>query len=335
MKNLFKKTVLFWLLVLMSGYTLAQTQLTVSTWGSPKHGINTIVWPQWGQWVEQATEGRVTINVVYDLAPPNSQMDTVADGVGDVSWLFHGYYPGRFTTTTLPEIPTFQPVSAEKISIAYWRVFDKYLKKANEFRGLVVVGVGVHGPGSILTKDKVTQLEQFNDKRIRVGGGIMSQIARKLNVAGAALPPTSIYESASQGVIEGAFIDLTGLKSFRLAEVLPYTLSFPGGLYSGSFSIVINADKWNDISEKDQKAIMAVSGEKLSALFGKMMDDETQTGIEFAKENNNTITEADSVTIAAMKKMTADLPKQWIKDNANKGFEPQAAMDFYLQQLSD
>ena len=26
---------------------LAQTTITVSTWGGPNHGINTIVWPTW------------------------------------------------------------------------------------------------------------------------------------------------------------------------------------------------------------------------------------------------------------------------------------------------
>lgn len=335
MKKILKYTVLAAAFTAMSGQALADTTLTVSSWGSPKHGINTTVWPTWGQWIEKATDGRVKLEVVYDLAPPNSQMDVVADGVGDVTWLFHGFYPGRFTTTTLPEFPTFQPISSEKLSVAYWKTYDKYLRKANEYRGLVVAGVGVHGPGSIFSKDKVTQLSQLKGKRMRVGGGVMSAIAKQLDVAGVAMPPTGIYEASSQGVIDGSFLTLETLKSFRLAEVLPNTLTFPGGLYRGSFAIIVNADKWDEISPEDQQAIMAVSGEKLSALFGKMMDDQDQAGIAFAKEKGNTFTEASEAEIANAKAMTADMPAQWVKDNTNKGFDAQAAMDFYQSQLKE
>lgn len=332
MKKIFKTSLLA-AAIMMSGQAIAETTLTVSSWASPKHGINTTVWPTWGQWVEKATEGRVKLKVVYDLAPPNSQMDTVADGVGDVTWLFHGFYPGRFSTTTLPEFPTFQNISSKDLSVAYWKTFDKYLKKANEYHGLVVVGVGVHGPGSVFTKDKVSQLPQLEGKRMRVGGGVMSAIAKKLKVAGVGMPPTGIYEAASQGVIDGSFLTLETLKSFRLAEVFPNTLTFPGGLYRGSFSIIVNADKWEEISPADQEAIMAVSGEKLSALFGQMMDDQDQAGIAFAKEKGNTITEADATIIDTAKAITADMPTQWLKDNANKGFDAKAAMEFYKNQL--
>lgn len=334
-KKQLKNTLFALAITTFSGQALAETTLTVSTWASPKHGINTMVWPTWGEWIETATEGRVKLNVVYDLAPPNSQMDAVADGVGDVSWVFNGYYPGRFTTTTLPEFPTFKPISSEKLSVAYWNTYDKYLKKANEYRGLVVAGVGVHGPGWIFTKDKVTQLSELDRKRMRVGGGVMSAIAKKLNVAGVAMPPTAIYEAASQGVIEGSFLTPEALKSFRLAEVLSHTLTFPGGLYRGSFAIVVNADKWDEISSADQDAIMKVSGAKLSALFGQMMDKQDQVGVAFAKEKGNIFTEAGEAEVAKAKAMTADMPKQWIENNANKGFDAQAAMDFYQSQLAD
>lgn len=335
MKKQLKNTLLALAMTAFSGQALADTTLTVSTWGSPKHGINTMVWPTWGEWIETATDGRVKLNVVYDLAPPNSQMDTIADGVGDVSWLYHGYYPGRFTTATLPDFPTFQDISSEDLSKVYWKVFDKYLKKANEYRGLVVVGVGVHGPGTIHLKEKITNISQLAEKRLRVGGGVISDIAKQAKIAGVAMPPTGIYEAASQGVISGAFIDLGALKSFRLAEVFSNSFTLPGGLYRGSFSIAVNADKWDEISPEDQTAIMAISGEKLSGLFGKMMDVAGEEGVTFAKEKGHTFTEADADSIEAVKKMTANMPKQWLKDNAKKGFDAQAAMDYYRELLNE
>ena len=77
---------------------LAQTTINISTWGGPNHGMNTIVWPTWGAWIEEATEGRVTVEVVHDLGPPAAQMAIVADGIADATWVFHGFTPGRFRT---------------------------------------------------------------------------------------------------------------------------------------------------------------------------------------------------------------------------------------------
>ncbi len=36
----------------------AETTLRISSWASPNHGINAKVWPTWGKWVEEATDGR-------------------------------------------------------------------------------------------------------------------------------------------------------------------------------------------------------------------------------------------------------------------------------------
>ncbi len=58
-------------------HSAAATELTVSTWAGPNHGVNTIVWPTWASWVEEATEGRVSVNVVHDMGPPNAQMSPV------------------------------------------------------------------------------------------------------------------------------------------------------------------------------------------------------------------------------------------------------------------
>ena len=114
----------------LSASALAQTTITVSTWGGPNHGINTIVWPTWKSWIEEATEGRVTVEVVHDMGPPAAQMEMVADGIADASWIFHGHMAGRFALTQLPEFPTFENFSSEAASAAYWHTHQEHLAEA-------------------------------------------------------------------------------------------------------------------------------------------------------------------------------------------------------------
>lgn len=311
----------------------ANTTLQVSTWAGPNHGVNTIVWPTWGSWVEEATEGRVTVNVVHDMGPPDAQMELVADGVADVTWLFHGLMPGRFELTKLPELPTFEDFSSEAASVAYWRTHQEYLAQAGEHRGVEVIGVGVHGPGALFLDESIDSLDDLEGKRVRIGGGIMADISNALALTGVALPPASTYEAATQGVIDGAMLTLEGLKSFRLAEVLPYTVQMPGGFYRGSFSLVINPDTWASLSEEDRAAIDEVSGERLSRLFGYMMDVVDVRGVEFAEQQGNTFIELPDEEVARFQQMASELPGAWFDTADPKGVDGEAARGYFLEQL--
>lgn len=311
----------------------AETVLSISTWGTPNNGINTIVWPTWGKWIEEATEGRVKLEVLYEVGAANSQMDIVADGIADGAWLFHGYYSGRFEATKLVEYPYFVDMTAEDMSKAYWRVHEKHLHKANEHRGVKVMGVSVFGPGTLYTTEAIDGWQDLIGKRIRIAGGVAAEVAKLLQISGVSLPAPSAYEAASQGVIDGIFVTLESLKSYRFAEVFPYIYSVPGGLYRGSSSIVLNPDKWESISEADREAIMAVSGEKLSAMFGAMFDEHDGYGIEYAKENNNTFTDMSPEAVTELRTLVADLPEQWVKNNQNRGFDAKAALAMFKAEI--
>ena len=312
---------------------LAQTTINISTWGGPNHGMNTIVWPTWGAWIEEATEGRVTVEVVHDLGPPAAQMAIVADGIANATWVFHGFTPGRFELTKVPEFPTFEDFSSEVASAAYWRTHQEYLAQAGEHLGIDVVAVGVHGPGQIFTNQKVETLEVLAEQRIRVGGGVMADLSNALGMTGVALPPTGVYEAASQGVIDGAMLSLEGLRSFRVAEVLPNTLTVDGGFYRGSFSIAMNPMFWDRVSAEDRAAIEAVSGEPLSRLFGHMMDEVDARGVAFAEEQGNTFTEVPDSDVERLRDISEQMIAEWAASVEDRDVDGMAAIEFFRDQL--
>lgn len=324
------------MLAATTGTSAAQTTITVSTWGSPNHGINTIVWPTWNEWIEEATDGRVTLDVVYDLGPPQSQMDLVADGVADASWIFHGHMPGRFQLTKLPEFPVFEAFSSETASAAYWRVHEEYLAQANEHRGLEVLGVGVHGPGQLFTKERITSLDQLEGLGTRVGGGVMSDVATALDIKGVAIPPTETYEALAQGVVDAAFFTPEALRSFRVGEVTDHTVYVPGGFYRGSFAIIVNPNTWSEISAEDREAIREVSGERLSRLFGYMMDYSDKRGYEFSEELGRTRHELDDAQIAELQERVDHLPQEWKQTvDSEFGIDGEAALDAFYEHLDE
>ena len=58
----------------------AQTVMKFSSWLSPKHAVNAVVYPTWIAAIEKATNGRVTGKIEYNLAPPPGQIDLIEDG---------------------------------------------------------------------------------------------------------------------------------------------------------------------------------------------------------------------------------------------------------------
>jgi len=327
-------TSLMLLLGASSVYAAPEKIIKISSWGSANHGINKVVWPTWGKWIEEATDGRVGIKIEYDLSPPQSQIDVVTDGVGDVSWIFHGHKAGRFKLTQLPEIPTFsEGVSSELMSKAYWRTYDKYLKNGREHRGVEVMALSVHGPGQLITKKPVTTFAALKGKKIRIGGGVISSITKDMKLTPVFIPTTKVYESISQGVVEGALQPIEALSSFRLAEVANNTLVVPGGFYRGSFAIVMNKDTLSGLSKEDQEAIKNVSGERLSALFGKMWDDVDQSAYKKAKEGGHNFNPASPEMIEELKKYSKPLTSNWYKVAKKRKVDGPAAYEYFYKQL--
>lgn len=319
----------------MSAHAEPEKIIKVSTWGSPNHGINSVIWPTWGQWIKEATEGRVGLKVEYDLAPPHTQIDVVTDGVGDVTWIFHGHKAGRFQLTQLPEIPTFvEGSSSELMSMAYWRTYEKYLKNGLEHRGVEVMGLSVHGPGQLITKNPVNSLKDIEGKKIRVGGGVISTLAKDMKVTPVFIPTNKVYESLSQGVVEGAYLPFEALSSFRLAEVANNTLVIPGGLYRGSFAIIMNRDTFAGLSKKDQEAIRSVSGEMLSRLFGQMWDNADQSAYQEALQAGHTFTPATPEMIVQLKRASEPLIQDWYKTAEQRKVDGPEAYQFFSEQLT-
>ena len=71
--------------LLASAAFAADVTLTISSWAPPTHGMNAQMWPGLVKMIEDATDGKVTAEIKYRLAPPPAQMDLVMDGAADMT----------------------------------------------------------------------------------------------------------------------------------------------------------------------------------------------------------------------------------------------------------
>ncbi|MBN0987167.1 TRAP transporter substrate-binding protein [Amphritea pacifica] len=306
---------------------LADTTLRVASWLPPTHPQNAVVWPTWAKWVEDATEGRVKVEIEYGLGHPKTMFELVEDGVVDASWSYHGYVPGRFKLTQAVEQPLLG-ASAEAASVAHWRVHQKYFAKANEHDGLEVIGLFTHGPGQIHLAEPISSLSELEGKKIRLGGGVQGEIGARMGVTAVGAPAPKVYEMMQQGVIDGVFIPMGEQKSLRLHEVARNVVALPGGMYLGSFGIFMNPDFLADLDAKDRDAILSVSGEKLSAMAGRAWDAADIEGLKAAQENGvNVVQVKEGEPMAEeFKALTKGMDEAFYESVADRGVDAKAAL---------
>lgn len=316
-------------LMLASGVAMSKTTtLNVSTWLPPTHVQNSVVWPTWAEWVEEATDGRVKVKIEYTSSNPTQLFQMVEDGVADAAFSFHGFVPGRFDLEEIVELPGLG-VNSEAASYAHWNTYQKYLKDAGEHDGLELLALFTHGQGVMQTNFPVNSLDDLKGKKIRIGGGVQSEIGKRLEVVPVAAPGNKVYELLQTKVVDGVFMPMTEQKAQRLVEVAPNITILETGMYLGSFVMFISPDFMDSISAEDAEAIRSVSGEKLSVMAGAAWDKADNEAREYAAANgaNIQVLAPDSEMSIAYNKKMEGLDTQWLEKVKDSGVDAKAALE--------
>jgi len=313
--------------MLMISVANAKTTLRLSSWIPPKHAIATDMIFPWAKKVEKASNGRIKVNILKKaLGKPPAAFDLAKDGIADISWGVHGYTPGRFVVTQLVELP-FLGDDSEALSVAYWRVHQKYLAAANEHSGVKVLGLMAHGPGHIYNSKRAINMPgDLEGLKIRVGGGVVSDVGKALNIVTMLKPATKSYEILSRGVADGIFFPKEAIGSFKLTKVLKYATFIPGGLYNTSFFLVMSEKSWNKLSAQDQQAIMSVSGEEFAKLAGKGWNKADRAGVAAMQAAGMSLQTASSAMMADLRKKLSDIEAKVVARAKAKGIDGSAAL---------
>ena len=312
----------------------AETKLTLSSWLPPTHPVVKNMIVPWTEQVKEATEGRVTVNILAKgLGHPKVHYDIARDGLADITYSVHGYTPGRFVMTKAVELP-FGGDSAEALSVAYWRVHQKYLSKAREHKDTQLLSVFTHGPGLIHNSQKtVNNVSDLSGMKMRVGGGVVNDVASSLKAVPLLKPASQSYELLSHGVADGTLLPMESVMGFKIQDLVKHTTVVPGGLYNISFFLVMNRDRFRDISKEDQDAIMHVSGEAFAKMAGRAWDEADKAALSALKANGNEVIVADDAFIDSVKQRTATLEGEWIKEAKKRGVDGAAALN-ELRQIT-
>ncbi len=308
--------------------SVSANELILSSWLPPKHLIVTHVIKPWAEDVEAATEGRVSIRVLQrPLGPPPAHFDLAADGDADITYGLHSFTrDNRFLRSRIGQF-SFLGDDAAATSNAYWKVYSEDLDAAQEHEGTKLLSLWVHGPGKFHNNQRSIQApEDFEGLKIRVPGGYVSELIADLGATTQFMGPSDVFERLSTGVIDGVTFPSEALSAFNLSDHLSNTLTVPGGLYNTSWFMVMNEERWEELSEQDRAAISKISGAALAERAGSVWNDADNIGLAHAASANVQTQEANAAVLTKIKELAEIAEKTWADQIQEQGFDGQSAL---------
>ena len=278
----------------------------------------------WAKQVEEATNGKVKVQVFYSqtLTKGKDAWNATKSGIADISWCFHGYWPGMTPLADVVSLPALPFKTAEKGSEVFWKLYEKYPEMQKEFADNKVLLVFTSNPYILITTNKpVRTLEDIKGMKIRMSGGPPTEMMKALGGTPMLIPMPDNYISLQKGVIDGMGAPWEAIHGFRLYEVVNYYTAAPfPAVY---FSIAMNKRKWASLPKDVQDGIMSVSGLNGSKFWGKNHFDTAKEGVmEKVK------TEGKSIEVYALPEQEHErwldvggkpIWEQWVKAMEAKG----------------
>lgn len=334
--NLFKAGVALTGALLTSSAFSAEVTLRYNQWFPSQHWSQKDGLYKYFEEIEKVTQGRVKVQPsAKPLAPPTRNYQAVVSGIADIAWGPHGYAPGAFPLTEMVELP-FTNLDAGASSAAYWHTYEKYFKPAGMHDNVVTLAVHVTSGGNLHMKSSsVEKPADLSGKKIRVQTSVVGDALTTLGAVPISGSLSELREFLSRGIIDGTTLSDELLTGFKVDNYIEHITQIPGGIFTNSTFVIMNKDKWSQISAADQEAIMAISGEKLAVRMGKLWHENDVLARAQLKERLGENYQVSGEELnAAIDKAFEPVRADWFDKAEINGVDGHAAFEFYMDEIN-
>lgn len=284
----------------------------------PKNVLNV-----WADKVENDSGGRIKIERYGSMelgGTPPELVDQVIDGAVDIIWTLPGYTPGRFPRTEVFELP-FMMTNTEAATRAFWELFEKDMKDA-EFKDMHVIAAWVHGPGAIHSSKPVRTIADMKGLKVRGASRAINMLLEELGAVGVGMPVPAVPEALSKGVIDAATLPWEVVSSLKVPELVHNHTDFTGkALYTATFILAMNKDKYDGLPEELKKVIDDNSGMEVSVFAGTTQASVGPPTREATVAAGNSVIRLDEAESEAWHAIAQPVYERWAADMDAKGFD--------------
>src|ERR1700689_2231320 len=250
-----RKALLALLLAVSTTAAFAQEktfELKLSHWVPASHPLQKSL-EDWGAAVEKASGGTIKSRVypAQQLGKALGPYAMGADGIAGVTYVNPGYQPGRFPIIGAGELP-FLMSDAKGGSEALDAWYRKYAEK--EMKDVKFCLAFVHTPSSLHTRTKkVVVPDDIKGMKIRPADATIANFVTLLGGTNVQSSAPEVRDIIEGGVADAVTFPWGSLVLFGIDKVTKYDMDAP--LYVTTFVLGMKKDKYNQMSDRQKKAI--------------------------------------------------------------------------------
>jgi TRAP-type C4-dicarboxylate transport system substrate-binding protein len=298
--------------------------LKISHWVPASHPLQKAL-EDWATAVEKASGGTIKSQVfpAQQLGKAIDHYDMARDGIADVTYVNPGYQPGRFPIIGAGELP-FLMSDAKGGSEGLDDWYRKYA--AREMGDVKFCLAFIHSPSSFHTRTKkVVVPDDIKGMKIRPADATIANFVTQLGGTNVQSSAPEVRDIIERGVADGVTFPWGSLVLFGVDKVTKYHMEAP--LYVTTFAFVMNKDKYNEMSDRQKKAIDDNCNTEAAGRVGEPWGRFEDAGVDKVRaESGQQVYTLTPEQTAQWKKAAEPLVKTWADGVRKAGVDPDAAL---------
>ena len=280
---------------------------------SPAGSANGAFFNAWAKRVNDASQGTLNVEIRdgSTLANFGNAFDRVMDDVIQIGWVQHGMVAGKFTLTSVPNLP-FLSDGHINCSATLWRLYESGLLD-EEYKEVMPLWFGCLSPNFMHFSKKPESIDQLNGIRLRVNAKVQGQMVESVKGAPISMPAGNMYESLQRGTIDGVISSWAGLGVYKLQEVTRYHYEVPMGATASMFAM--SRKKFDSLPPQAKKALLDNIGEAQSRAAGELFAMQANGTRELVQKlDKNEIVKISPEVIKSLEAKGKAIQAAWVKE---------------------
>jgi TRAP-type mannitol/chloroaromatic compound transport system substrate-binding protein len=311
-----------------------------STWDAGTTGY--ALFEAWCNGFKEASGGELSITpfgAKAVAADNNALFESVRTGVLDGMNPFTLYWSGKMPASVfLSSYPVGPDQPAQWDTMFYSLGLLEMTRKIYEKFGLVYVGPIQHDANIIHSKKPVSSVADFKGLKLRVPGGMVSEVFQEFGASTVSLPGSDIFPALEKGTIDAAdYVGPAVNWDLGFAQVTKYILFGPPGLMSvyqpvDLMDLTVNMRAWKGLSPQMQRLVEDRVKTYSLDHYTSIQKRNVEALIKFEKAGSviNRLSQAD---LEAFRKAAIPIWFKWAKKDADAAAVFKLQLDYMMNPI--
>jgi TRAP-type C4-dicarboxylate transport system substrate-binding protein len=310
-----------------------QTELIFNSYLQPYDEMYQVAIKGFAAKIEEESAGSIKI-VIPDstLAPSDRQYEMVRDGIADMALVSSGAVPQLVVLNRIADLPLNAP-TAKAASVALWETYEKYFTEFDELKGVKLLSASALPGRPIISVSgvKVTKASDLQNVKLWSPPGALFETAKALGAVAINTEFTALQEYVTKRNVDAIIMTPGSADGARVLENVTSVTQIPGGLGSLSFQVFISNERWNELTEDQQAAILRAA-DGLPGRTGQAADDAEAETAE--KTTDLEVIVPQGGDLASFEAVLGGTIENWKKRASDKGLaNPDEVLRFYRSVL--